>query len=48
MTNDYSKDYKYTFKYIQTAQKLLKLIDMATNYRPDEQLSTIKAVAVNY
>lgn len=48
MKNDYSKDYKYTFKYIQTAQKLLKLIDMATNYRPDEQLSTIKAVAVNY
>lgn len=48
MKNDYSKDYKYTFKYIQTAQKFLKLIDMATNYRPDEQLSTIKAVAVNY
>lgn len=48
MKNDYSKDYKYTFKYIQTAQKLLNLIDMATNYRPDEQLSTIKAIAVNY
>lgn len=48
MKNDYSKDYKYTFKYIQTAQKLLNLIDMATNYRPDKQLSTIKAIAVNY
>ena len=48
MKNDYSKDYKYTFKYIQTAQKLLNLIDMATNYKPAEQLSTIKAIAVNY
>lgn len=44
----YNSDYKYTFKYLETTQKLLQTIHEANNYKTDELIERKRTLAVNY
>lgn len=45
---EYSKKYKHTVEYIETTQKLLRLIHNASENEPTKEQATIRTFAVNY
>ena len=47
-TNQCNNNYNYIFQYLQTTQYLVRAMDKATEYKPKEQLTTVKTFAVNY